>query len=419
MKRFLSAILFLCMTLVSYAQLSPEMDAYLRENPRRAAGVIHSYEFLPIKDTPAPAGFKPFYISHYGRHGSRSHSSDKPYVLLRDCLQAAADEGIITPAGDSLLACAKQMIQLHDGMDGRLTPRGAREHELLAQRMYQRYPRVFKKGEVHAISSNVPRCLVSMAAFTSSLKSCKRDLVITWDCGEKYQRYITSNSPRSIRKKAYDDAHSSLTNIPIDTVAIYSRFFKDPERGKALSGKSWDFVSAIFNVARFAEAYDIEENRYNFLPWDAVTTAYARHSLQSYLSYCNSVPYGDEAIKKMSVLAREIIRKADEVIAGAPVAADLIFGHDLPFMCLCSYLGLEGYGYPRLTAEQAYGNWHLAKLCTFASNLQIVFYKNRKGEVLVKFLANEQETMIPELESFSGPYYRWEDVKGYIDRKAE
>ena len=131
------------------------------------------------------------------------------------------------------------------------------------------------------------------------------------------------------------------------------------------------------------------------------------------------MPYGDEAIKKMSVLAREIIRKADEVIAGAPVAADLIFGHDLPFMCLCSYLGLEGYGYPRLTAEQAYGNWHLAKLCTFASNLQIVFYKNRKGEVLVKFLANEQETMIPELESFSGPYYRWEDVKGYIDRKAE
>ena len=417
MKRFLITILFLGTTLVSYAQLSPQMEAYIRENPGRAAGVIHSYEFLPLKDTPAPTGFKPFYISHYGRHGSRSHSSDKSYVLLRDCLQTAKEEGILTSSGDSLLACALQMIQLHNGMDGRLTARGAREHELLAKRMYKRYPRVFKKGEVHVISSDVPRCLVSMAAFTSSLRTCKSDLAITWDCGAVYQRIITLNSPKSIKQKAYDDAHGPLTDIPIDTTAIYTRFFSDPVRGRQLTGKPRSFVSAIFNVARFSEAYDIEENRYNFLPWEAVTTTYARHSLQSYLSYCNSVPYGDEALKEVAVLAKDMFRKADEAIAGAPVAADLIFGHDLPFMCLCSYLGLEGYGYPRLTAEEAYGSWPGAKLCTFASNLQMVFYKNRKGEVLVKFLANEQETPIPELESFSGPYYRWDVVKKYIENK--
>jgi len=417
MKRFLTTLLLFGVTLSSYAQLSPEMDAYIRENPRRAAAVIHSYEFLPIKDTPAPSGFKPFYISHYGRHGSRAHSSDKPYVLLRDCLQAAADEGIITPSGDSLLVCAKQMIDLHNGMDGRLTPRGAREHEMIAKRMYQRYPRVFKKGEVHAISSDVPRCLVSMAAFTSSLKSCKSNLVITWDCGAVYQSVITLNSPRSVKQKAYDDAHSSLTDIPIDTSAVYARFFTDTARGRQLTGKPRSFISAIFNLARFAEAYDIEENRYSFLPWEAVVTAYARHALQSYLAYCNSVPYGDEALKDVAVLAKEMIKKADEAIAGAPVAADLIFGHDLPFMCLCSFLGLEGFGYPRLTAEEAYSSWPGAKLCTFASNLQMVFYKNRKGEVLVKFLVNEQETPIPEIESFSGPYYRWEDVKNYIENK--
>ena len=413
MKRFLTTLFLLGLTLVSYAQLSPQMDAYIRAYPQRAAGVIHSYEFLPIKDT--PGGFKPFYISHYGRHGSRSHSTDKPYVLLRDCLQAAADEGIITPSGDSLLACAKEMILLHNGMDGRLTPRGAREHELIARRMYERYPRVFRKGEVHVISSDVPRCLVSMAAFTSSLRACKSDLVITWDCGAVYQRIITLNSPQSIKQKAKADAHSALTDIPIDTTAVYSRFFTDTARGRQLTGNPKDFISAIFNVARFSEAYDIEENRYSFLPWEAVVTTYARHALQSYLAYCNSVPYGDEALENVAVLAKEMVRKADEAIAGAPVAADLIFGHDLPFMCLCSFLGLEGFGYPRLTAEEAYSTWPGAKLCTFASNLQMIFYKNRKGEVLVKFLANEQETLIPELKSFSWPYYRWEDVKKYLE----
>lgn len=417
MKRFLTTLFFLGVTLVSYAQLSSQMEAYIRENPRRAAAVIHSYEFLPIQDTPAPGGFKPFYISHYGRHGSRSHSSDKPYVLLRDCLQAAKEEGIITPSGDSLLKCAIQMIELHNGMDGRLTPRGAREHELLAKRMYQRYKCVFKKGEVHVISSDVPRCLVSMAAFTSSLKACKKDIPFTWDCGAVYQRVITLNSPKEIKQKGYDVAHSALTNIPIDTTAVYERFFTDPARGRQLTGKPRSFISAIFNLARFTEAYDIEENRYNFLPWDAVVTAYARHNLQTYLSYCNSVPYGDEALSEVGVLAKEMMKKADEAIAGAPVAADLIFGHDLPFMCLCSYLGLEGFGYPRLTAEEAYAIWPGAKLCTFASNLQMIFYKNRRGEVLVKFLVNEQETPVPEIESVSGPYYKWEDVKNYIENK--
>ncbi|MBQ7272654.1 MAG: histidine-type phosphatase [Bacteroidales bacterium] len=417
MKRFLTTLFFLSITLASYAQLSPELEAYIRENPRRAAAVIHSYEFLPVKDTPAPSGYKPFYISHYGRHGSRSHSSDKPYVLLQDCLQKAAEEGIITPSGDSLLACAKQMIELHNGMDGRLTQRGAREHELIARRMYQRYSRVFKKGEVHVISSDVQRCLVSMAAFTSSLRACQPNIPMTWDCGVVYQRVLTLNSPKEIKQKAYDDAHGALTRIPIDTNAVYERFFTDVKRGRKLSGRPSGFISAIFNLARFAEAYDIEENRYNFLPWEAVITAYARHNLQTYLAYCNSVPYGDEALSEVGVLAKEMMRKADEAIAGAPVAADLIFGHDLPFMCLCSYLGLEGFGYPRLTAEEAYRSWPGARLCTFASNLQMIFYKNRKGDVLVKFLVNEQETPVPEIEAVSGPYYRWEDVKNFIENK--
>ena len=146
-------------------------------------------------------------------------------------------------------------------------------------------------------------------------------------------------------------------------------------------------------------------------------TAYARHNLQTYLAYCNSVPYGNEALSEVGALAKEMMRKADEAIAGAPVAADLIFGHDLPFMCLCSYLGLEGFGYPRLTTEEAYRSWPGARLCTFASNLQMIFYKNRKGDVLVKFLVNEQETPVPEIEAVSGPYYRWEDVKNFIENK--
>ena len=37
--------------------------------PERAGGIYHSYEYLPGPAVPAPKGYVPFYISHYGRHG--------------------------------------------------------------------------------------------------------------------------------------------------------------------------------------------------------------------------------------------------------------------------------------------------------------------------------------------------------------
>ena len=69
MKRILTSLLLMAFCL----SLSAQDDALrlIAENPDRAANNMHSYEFFPIQDTKAPKGFKPFYISHYGRHGSR------------------------------------------------------------------------------------------------------------------------------------------------------------------------------------------------------------------------------------------------------------------------------------------------------------------------------------------------------------
>lgn len=49
-----------------------------------------------------------------------------------------------------------------------------------------------------------------------------------------------------------------------------------------------------------------------------------------------------------------------------------------------------------------------------ASNLQMVFYSNRKGNILVKLLYNEKETAIPALTPECGPYYSWSVLKDYL-----
>ena len=56
------------------------------------------------------------------------------------------------------------------------------------------------------------------------------------------------------------------------------------------------------------------------------------------------------------------------------------------------------------------------------TNLQMAFYKNKKGQILVKMLYNEVERtitqcFIPGVEiphPVTGPYYRWEDLRTYL-----
>ena len=192
MKRILTLTLLALFALAAAAQPDTPVVKYLKGDIRRAAFNTHSYEFEPVKDTPAPKGYKAFYISHYGRHGSRSDWGGPQYKLVRDLLTQAKEQNLLTPAGDSLLKEAALIYELHNGMDGRLTPRGVKEHAQLAERMYNRFPEVFKKGSKHlrAVSSTTPRCIVSMNGFTARLQALQPDLDMDLDTGEKYYAYI-------------------------------------------------------------------------------------------------------------------------------------------------------------------------------------------------------------------------------------
>ena len=75
---------------------NPEAAAYLREDLTRAGVNSNCYEFPELKDTPAPKGYKPFYISHYGRHGSRSDWGSANYARLEKVLSEGKAAGILT-----------------------------------------------------------------------------------------------------------------------------------------------------------------------------------------------------------------------------------------------------------------------------------------------------------------------------------
>ena len=48
--------------------------------PEQAGSIYYAYPAPTSVHTPAPAGYEPFYISHYGRHGSCWMTADERYT---------------------------------------------------------------------------------------------------------------------------------------------------------------------------------------------------------------------------------------------------------------------------------------------------------------------------------------------------
>ena len=388
----------------------------LQEDRTRAGNNLNSYEFFPIKDTKAPAGYKPFYVSHYGRHGSRSDWGGNAFLGVIAVMEQGQAKGILTPDGEMLLEGARKVLAGWDGMDGRLSQRGVREHAAIAKRLYNRYPQVFKgQKDVRAFASTVQRCIISMNSFTNSLIRQNPKLEIRLDTGEKFMEYLDNEKGWQQKTgKAMRKSFEYMRDIPDDSLGVLSKVFTDPVAAREIVKSARHFTDDVFNTARVAEDFDIEDDIYSVLPFDAVYRRWAQNNMFLYLGHCNSVDSGAERVPMAESLVADIVTKADEAIAGGKYCADLRFGHDYPLMALVSYLGIEGVG-DRLEVEEICDKWLGFWNIPMASNLQMIFYKNKAGDVLVKFLYQEQEKLLRGLEPYQGPYYKWETVKANLE----
>ena len=96
-RRAFLALAFLFFTCASFAQ-----DPFdeIRRDHGKAGGVYYMYQFdSALKRTVPPKGYKPFYISHYGRHGARYVLSDDQYELPYSVLSKAAADSALTETG--------------------------------------------------------------------------------------------------------------------------------------------------------------------------------------------------------------------------------------------------------------------------------------------------------------------------------
>ncbi len=416
MKKFLT-ILAILIPVLTGAQERPAYPL-IRENLDRAACNMHSYEFRTVADTPAPEGYVPVYISHYGRHGSRHDVSDTSFDGIVAQLTKFDSSGVLTAAGKRFMLDIMAVAKEHEGMGGELTPRGGREHQALAERMYDRFPGVFSPGkEVDAVASTVQRCIVSMANFTSSLKGKQPGIVLHLTSGERYSPVIRLTSPTSGSGTAARGNGNSggLPRRP-DLQGNYGSFLSGILTDPSVLGKDHDsFIRDAYKAGGLCQDLDflgVDIFR-NYFTTDELYSLWWQENNSLYGRWGNSIENGDAYSRKALPLLMDIIGKADDALKeGSDRAADLRFGHDMGYMALCSLLHVDTKDGERYRTEEASQHWFSFEMVPMAANVQFIFYRNSEGDVLVKLLRNEEEVNIPGLDAVSGPYYRWEDFKG-------
>lgn len=400
------------------------------KDPELSAGNLCGYFPQDTLVSEAPKGYKPFYVSHIARHGSRFlDKSSSKYFHAIDTLEFYAAKGMLTADGLELIEDLRCMHEMSEGHYGELTELGAMEHRQICSRMVRHYPEVFSVGartHIEAFSTPSSRVMASMEAFISELgERCPKMVVETfktnWGGDIKSQEvvgYLQSDSLKAEIKKKDKELRKIgrvINGGDGDFHVFAERIFLEPETIPA---------STVYFVARYSyKAYKTGRVTYpetmpsmgKFFTAEELYALWVNNSMH-WLKSLNRPDYLSPlvATRGYGILDR-IIYDADEAIkSGSTAAATLRFSHDTYLLPLMAAIGFEGTC-PDCEDTEILDHFQDFNLVPPACNVQLVFYrkKNNRAPVLVKFLLNEKETLIPGLKPKTGCYYDWKAVKKF------
>ena len=419
MLKHLKLLTFILSLFVTVALSAQNLLQRMTDDPSVGAGIYKPYftdrggqtYSKPLK------GYKPFYISHFGRHGSRYFSGPHNMKPTLDCFEAAKAQGLLTARGDSLYNAIMAIFQEHESMLGELAPLGGREHRGIAQRMYGREKAVFASKErtrVRSVSSVVPRCLVSMANFTEELSNYAPALNIEYLAGRRYNdSYISVKTSEEFMPGA-TLIIDSLKREHFHPETLFALYFTEPQ--KMMEGTADPYAVEMGLYYFWAICYDLDFMGLDLtplIPMEELAACAAVGNAYRYAKVSLSKEFGKYPRPKGAALLKDLLDKAQDALTeGSDVAADLRFIHDSGFVPLCTLLGLDGF--PAFETVRAHKEWNAADVVPMCANLQVIFYKNKDKDVIVKVLVNEVESSISGLVPVSGKYYRWEDLRNLM-----
>ena len=421
MKRLLLIITLAATSVCLSAQSVLEQ---FRTVPEKSGGVYYAYPGPQDEAlTAPPQGYLPFYISHYGRHGSRYMLSDNDYLKLTKMLNQADSAGVLTPLGKEKMAQMQEIWAEANGHTDELAPLGKRQHRGIAERMFANFPEVFANdANLSARSTTSLRCCLSMVAFCERLKELNPSLKIDWNTSKSDMIYLNyhgevfenaKTGPDGWLKKLGELNMQAQKRYQVTPMRFGSQIISDTT---FLQNKMFGYrlMQAFYDVASDLQDMETPISFFDLFTPEELYSCWVGGNIWFYTGDANSPHNNGAAIESCQNLVNNIIEGADKAIAGDGESATLRFGHDGNIIPLAASLHLDGCDVSEADAGKMCELWQNYNVSPRAANIPRIFYrKDGSDDIIVRFLLNEHEKTIP-VKTDIAPFYHWKDVRAFL-----
>lgn len=409
--------LLLLAGLAGVAAFAQPFSAYqeVMADVERAGGVHRMYPTDQPRPTAAPKGYKPFYVSHLGRHGARFALGHTVYEDILAVWENAREKGWLTPEGEQFYQEYVSIYPLLAKREGQLTLKGQAQHRFIADQLYRNYPAVFKgKTRAVATSTLVHRVIASMYSFLGEAAALDKDFTYEADYGYPYQTYLL---PDTIDSKADREGEAltkyrHLRDSLVDSRTILARWFNHAEQ---LVENPTGFVFDMHTVVSTLDNVDfpVPAHLYSLFTAQERYTMWRVANYREYQLMGRSPDTENARVRVMQVLYQDFIDKAEADWADG-VQLRLRFSHDsclMPFLSLLGVNGMDARVENPFEVENYWQNFSVPMAC----NLQLVFFRSKRNpEILFQLLLNGREATLPLPMAAPGSFYRWEDFKTLV-----
>lgn len=421
MKRFFFLVVVAVFTLGMQAQTAHEE---IKANRFLSASNYLDYNNQLSTETltPAPKGYEPFYLTHYGRHGSRWLIGKQEYDAPLNTLREAHRHGKLTAKGEEVLKKFEVFYPTTINRLGELTTVGERQHHGIGKRMAQNFPEIFqtKNVPIDARSTVVIRCILSMEAECEELAAANPTARIHNDVSESFQYYLNAPWEGQVRKNA-GKGREELSKFRYENThpdRLMKVLFNDQD-WVYNNVQAGNLMRQLFDVASNMQSHDTDIELYSLFNDDEVYDLWRVNNAGWYLNYGAAPQTGGIMPFSQLNLLKNMIATADTITT---TQATLRFGHEVCVMPLACLLELGNCGVAVSDLNKLDEQWRNYRIFPMACNIQIIFYRPKKGksgDVLVKAMLNEREVSLP-VKTDQYPYYKWNDVRQYyMDKIAK
>jgi hypothetical protein len=255
---------------------------------------------------------------------------------------------------------------------------------------------------------------MSMTNFTHVLDRETDGVDFQYITGEKVYDVLAYHPKSATSKKMASVKEEDVRRATMNPMKIIGYFFNDTSKALEIIEDPYEFEQRLYLACCVGHLSDNGTYLLAHFPYDVLVSNFEVRNPRFYLAYGMSNELSEYQKQVSLRLLKDFIDRADMAMEkDSEIAADLRFGHDTGLLPLVGHMRIEKMD-NWAAFDEVNSVWNSSSSICMASNLQMIFYKNKKGQVLVKMLYNETETTIPSLETFDGPYYKWETLRNYL-----